>query len=369
MKVQRQSLDRISALPQDTIENILSLMPIRDALRTSILSKKWRYCWTRMPKLVFNDALVGVPSDIEEMNKYKLVNAIFHVLLLHRGPISEIRICVVDTEISYAIDQMILHLSRRKNIKKLFLGIYEYYTLPRSFFSWQGLEHLVLLYCDFEPPLMFNGFSMLKTLIFHEVYITANMLRRFLTGCPLLEEFALLGYKQATFSRANKCTFLELFKCLPTIQVVNISRIYTKRFAAGGMSQKLPNSLVHLKILILAVCFQKQDELSSVLCVISSSPNLEKIELEVNLDLKDAYSGLKLDNLKELEITSFRNYAPEMEFVKLIMAKSPVLEKARLEIPSNVFVYEELKMLRDFLHLPFPRASPAAKFIIERPKY
>ncbi|KAM0047759.1 hypothetical protein Hdeb2414_s0008g00266871 [Helianthus debilis subsp. tardiflorus] len=37
-------------------------MPIREALRTSVLSKKWRYTWRGMPKLVFTDNMVTLPS-------------------------------------------------------------------------------------------------------------------------------------------------------------------------------------------------------------------------------------------------------------------------------------------------------------------
>ncbi|KAI3763942.1 hypothetical protein L2E82_13940 [Cichorium intybus] len=142
------------------------------------------------------------------------------------------------------------------------------------------------------------------------------------------------------------------------------------------MPQMLPTSLHRLKFLDLDVCFQKQDELSSALCVINSSPNLENLSLTMFcndeetsdnlLDLQD-YSGLNLDHLKELEITSFHNYASETEFVKLIMAKSPLLKKAQIELSGCVSVDEENKMLRDLLLLPFPRASPSANFIIERP--
>ncbi|KAI3497941.1 hypothetical protein L2E82_13941 [Cichorium intybus] len=273
------------------------------------------------------------------------------------------------------MDQIILHLSWRKNIKKFIFENGDYYKLPCSFFSWQGLEHLVLKDCDIKLPLMFICFSMLKSLVFEDITITANTLKRFLTGCPLLEEFALIGCNQEKFSRANKCTFVELFKCLPSVQVVNISRIYTKQFTLGGMPQKLPTSLVHLRILVLEVCIHEQHELSSILCLIHSSPNLEKIKMRMVrhfgetfntlVDLQD-YSGLNLDHLKELEITSFNCYALEMEFVKLIMAKSHVLKKARINLNYIVSVDEEVKMLRDLLLLPFPRASAAAKLIIDR---
>ncbi|CAI9278687.1 unnamed protein product [Lactuca saligna] len=100
VEVQPQSLDRINTLPQDTIEKIPTLLPIQDALRTSVLSKKWRHCWKGMPKLVFDDKYLNCSSSSKEINKYKFVTTIFHVFLLHNGPILEFSISInIDTEI------------------------------------------------------------------------------------------------------------------------------------------------------------------------------------------------------------------------------------------------------------------------------
>ncbi|CAH1416812.1 unnamed protein product [Lactuca virosa] len=332
MKGQRKnSRDRISALPQDTIEKILTLMPIRDALRTIILSRKWRYCWTTMPKLVFNDR-----NGNEEIDEYKFVKAIFHVLLLHSAPILEFSL-FVNTEIFSEIDQIILHLLRDNNIKKFIFNISgtDSYLVPSSFFSLQGLEHLELSYCTFELPIMNRGFSRLKTLRFCPVCIANEMLFQFLTNCPIVEEFTWL-INDWIDVEITEYELVELFRCLPSIQILEISR----------------------------------------------SPNLEKIKVEMcwehdwrccqktfnNLpDIQD-YLGLNLDHLKEMEIISFTNHALEIEFVKLVMAKSPVLMKALVELDICVSVDEEVKMLRDLLRIPFPRASPTANFIIKRPK-
>ncbi|KAK1425567.1 hypothetical protein QVD17_20921 [Tagetes erecta] len=70
MKTQCLSLDRISTLPDNIIETILTLMPIRDALRTSVLSKKWRCSWQSMPKLVFKDDMLKVtPSQLKTVSQ------------------------------------------------------------------------------------------------------------------------------------------------------------------------------------------------------------------------------------------------------------------------------------------------------------
>ncbi|XP_023748271.1 F-box/FBD/LRR-repeat protein At1g13570 [Lactuca sativa] len=390
VEVQSQSLDTISALPQDTIEKILTHMPIQDALRTSILSRKWRHCWKGMPKLVFDDKYLNTSSCSREIRKYKFVTAIFHVLMLHNGPILEFSISInPDTKIVDEIDQIILYLSQSKNIKKftfkiwsndiMGLFIFEDYKLPSVFFSLQGLEHIHLTRCVIELPLTFNGFIMLRSLNLCDVNITGKTLQQLLTNCPILEEFILIVCQDITSTPRTKSTFLELSKCLSSVQVLKIAKYYIKYAEDDSMQQKLPTLLVHLRILFLDVCFLKQDELSYALSVISSSPNLEKIKIEIDikykvcgeetrndlLDLQD-YSGINLDHLEELEITNFGNYDPEMEFLKLIVAKSPVLKKARIKLNSDVSMDKENKMLRDLLRLTFPRASLGVDIIVER---
>ena len=83
------------------------------------------------------------------------------------------------------------------------------------------------------------------------------------------------------------------------------------------------------------------------------------------LDLQND-SSLSLDHLEEFEITWFRNLPFEIEFVKLILAKSPVLKRLIIGLSCKVFVVEEVTMLRDLIHVPIPRASPSAKFIAKR---
>ncbi|CAN6926468.1 unnamed protein product, partial [Brassica oleracea] len=43
------------ALPTDLLVHILSIIPTKDAVATSVLSKPWRYIWMLVPKLVCKD--------------------------------------------------------------------------------------------------------------------------------------------------------------------------------------------------------------------------------------------------------------------------------------------------------------------------
>ncbi|KAI9124162.1 hypothetical protein K1719_005462 [Acacia pycnantha] len=43
----------INDLPDNVLSNIVSLLPMKDAVRTSILSKRWEFMWTTIPELSF----------------------------------------------------------------------------------------------------------------------------------------------------------------------------------------------------------------------------------------------------------------------------------------------------------------------------
>ncbi|KAJ0612071.1 putative F-box domain-containing protein [Helianthus annuus] len=51
--------DIITNLPDDLINPILERLPVKDAVRTSVLSKRWRYRWTTMRTLDFHFGFSG----------------------------------------------------------------------------------------------------------------------------------------------------------------------------------------------------------------------------------------------------------------------------------------------------------------------
>ncbi|GKG04258.1 hypothetical protein Tco_0314645, partial [Tanacetum coccineum] len=98
-----------------------------------------------------------------------------------------------------------------------------------------------------------------------------------------------------------------------------------KHLSAGGMPHKLPTSLDQLKCLSLAMCYDKEHEVSSALCLIRSSPNLEKFDLTIIDDIRmgydksdttqiskkfhdiQDYSGFALDHLEFFWVEYFTN--------------------------------------------------------------
>ncbi|XP_077223956.1 F-box/FBD/LRR-repeat protein At1g13570-like [Tasmannia lanceolata] len=167
MEVRRAStFDVISNLPRDGIEAILVRLPIKDTVRTSILSSKWRYMWVTIPQIVFDRRCY--PSDIPSSNKafytLKCVNIVDQVLLQHRGPIHKFE-CIDYLRSCSSFDRWILFLSRH-GIKELILEFFDgvRYKLPLCLFSCQELYDLRLERCIFNIPPAFEGFSHLKSL-------------------------------------------------------------------------------------------------------------------------------------------------------------------------------------------------------------
>ncbi|PRQ39153.1 putative F-box domain-containing protein [Rosa chinensis] len=91
-KKKRDELDKISNLPSGVTQQILSFLPIREAVRTSILSSNWRHKWAMVWHLVFDDQCVSdmMRGGIKRTKTFE--NIVDHVLLLHSGSIDTFKL-------------------------------------------------------------------------------------------------------------------------------------------------------------------------------------------------------------------------------------------------------------------------------------
>lgn len=188
--------DRISNLPSNVIENILMCLPIRDAARTSILSKTWWHKWVDVPQVVFDDTFLGNSQGLIQgsTSTELLMKTVYEVLLLHFGPIHKFILSISGLKSCPEIDRLILFLSK-KDIRDFNLQIssedHRRHKLPSYLFSCLKLRYLKLRSCIFKPPPSFKGFSKLISLEFREVHFDADFLKDFFTNCPLLEKLVL----------------------------------------------------------------------------------------------------------------------------------------------------------------------------------
>lgn len=253
-------LDRISSLPGHVLDQILSKLPIRDAVRTSALSRKWRYKWAKIPHLVFDNDCVLIPSQDQTLLRNKLVNIVDHVLLLHNGPIHNFKLSHRDLLGVSDIDRWILHLSRR-SIKEFILEIWkgQRYRLPSCLFSFENLIHLELFNCWLNPPPTFKGFRNLKSLDLQHITVAQHVFENLISGCYLLEKLTLMNFDGFTFLNISAPN-LQYFDvggvfddvCFEnTLQLTLISiglyaNIKNDEIVAHGSSSKLVRFFVNL---------------------------------------------------------------------------------------------------------------------------
>ncbi|GJW28158.1 F-box/FBD/LRR-repeat protein-like protein [Tanacetum coccineum] len=168
---------------------------------------------------------------------------------------------------------------------------------------------------------------------------------------------------------------------------LDIQNANMEYLSAGILSHMLPTSLVHLTYLYLEVYINVPDEVSSTLCLMRISPNLKRIVLKVIDDIKYSdyddfcetvngvinqrleqadFSTFNFNHLEDFTIPYFSNRPLECEIIKLIMAMSPMLKTACIELGEDVSLREELKILRERICMPFLHASPSAITIMGR---
>ncbi|GJS60080.1 F-box/FBD/LRR-repeat protein-like protein [Tanacetum coccineum] len=394
--------DRLSNLPLSVIETILCLVPIQEAGRTSILSKEWRYRWTKIPKLLFEEktfqlsTVDGAESSILEQKhlepnerkkmdtKSKLIYVVGQVLLMHDGPIHEFTLSFLISNQRVKIDHILTHLSRKTSIKKLKLDFaYAGYMLPSSIFSFHQLTDLCLIGCRFDHQPTIYGFgSLITSLNLRDVSISASTLRQILSSCPLLKT-VFMNIPGSYISRSNgSLTFtelFELFECLPVIETLYLSLDLIDVFedrVEGRVPKELPTPLFHLKYLSICYVFFTHKEELILALLINSSPNLEKLEVGIFDDglvyessmesssRVNCYPGIMLEHLNELEINDFVNHKTRLDFVKLILARSPVLKTVRIFPHCN---YRDKTLQISEILSGYSRASPEVQIIVEDP--
>ncbi|CAH8269841.1 unnamed protein product [Arabidopsis lyrata] len=177
-------VDFISSLPDVILHHILSSVPTKSAIRTSLLSKRWRYVWSETPSLSI-DCRRTDPNSIEKTLAFFSAPKItsFHLCtsLLNRiDPLNS----WIEFAISHDSEKLSLEFRDSRvrdykfpdffytnsSVKQLLVNSGSVDLIPRCSVSWTSLKNLSLSFCTLSDE------SFLKIL----------------SGSPLLESLELL---------------------------------------------------------------------------------------------------------------------------------------------------------------------------------
>ncbi|XP_057494170.1 F-box/FBD/LRR-repeat protein At1g13570-like [Actinidia eriantha] len=326
--------NKVVDLPRNLLDNILERLPIRDAVRTSIMSRKWRYIWSEIPQLVFDKEFFEQITRKGQLSvpAYKFVSVISKILLLHTGPILKFTLYIPKIQCDWEvhITQWLLFLSRN-GLKEFSLDSSSFHPHKLSFPlpNCSNLTHLKLQTFIFKHPTMF-GSSILGNLIsLHLENITfhSDIGRRVFhapileslkfAGCTATDHFFILAPKLKTlFATDSGNVQLKCFKRTANLSILsiapgktagnqgqdittewstflatvsNISKFsfdgfFLKLLDAGTLIAKLSvafNNLEHLELNELS--FDDLNQISCVLWLLNRSPNLRKLDMKVRL--------------------------------------------------------------------------------------
>ncbi|PWA63039.1 FBD-like protein [Artemisia annua] len=195
-----ENVDMLSNLPRDLLSHILSLMPAKFAMQTSILSKNWRYIWKLVTNLDFSDLDI-IDLDTKSIHAlncfYEFVDRVLEHhkasqvnILRLRFPCGWFPHSCVSKWISDAV---------RLNVSELDIPIFPrgLVELPFDLFTLKSLK-LLKLYVDgfrfdvdaLKFPSSVNLPS-LKTLDIYSFGKPPVNAFKLIHGCPLLENLSL----------------------------------------------------------------------------------------------------------------------------------------------------------------------------------
>lgn len=179
--------DRISELPDSIIIHILSLIPTRDAIKTSALSKRWCHTWASTSTLIY----IYDRRSLKKFTKF-----VDETLILHRS--SKIHKFILRSKYELFMKSSVslwIRAAVIKQVEELIIKferrIHSPYSLPQSLYLCDSLTKLSVSYCRVDPVYSLLNWRLLKHLTLTCAQLEDGVIQKVLTGSPFLESLKL----------------------------------------------------------------------------------------------------------------------------------------------------------------------------------
>ncbi|CAL5393856.1 unnamed protein product [Camellia sinensis] len=312
-----EGIDMMSSLLENVLHHILSFLTTKEAILTSILSRRWQYLWTSISNIDLNDMSSwsnrkkdkGKKKDRYAMCRSSFLDFVERVLLLHdASDIKRLRLRFTVVVNSSRLNSWI-SAAVRHNVEEpdLYLPVQTRFVLPCFLFTCDSLVVLKLFMdCPFKPPI-FIHFSNLKTLHLSAVtFSDDNSTQRLFSSCPVLQELELLycGWKNLKTITIS----------IPTLKRLAIENEPLRDDALSYVTKIYAANLISLK----CTTNQKQEVASCVINLVTGICNVETLTIPNNTLLNEEFPGCLNGALMVLLEKS-----PKLEFLDFDMGFEP----------------------------------------------
>ncbi|XP_058198255.1 putative F-box protein At1g49610 [Rhododendron vialii] len=195
------AVDRISECPDSVLVHILSLLSTVDAVKTQVLSKRWRFLWTFLPSLRFRSYMSEDSDDedfVAEMNN-EFVAFVDKTLSSSNGKLKKLEVefeyerrlaSNVDWWTRFAAIIGVEEL--RLQLRPLGIEVHdnERYELPQLLYGNSWFKELHFSWCRVIPKGNVAWYF-LKKLSIGDVKLSNDVIERILAGSPVLETLEL----------------------------------------------------------------------------------------------------------------------------------------------------------------------------------
>uniref|UniRef100_A0A5B6YJ97 F-box domain-containing protein n=1 Tax=Davidia involucrata TaxID=16924 RepID=A0A5B6YJ97_DAVIN len=392
-----ETLDRISALPDFILLHTLSLLPMKEVVKTGTLSKRWQYLWTSVPNLNFSDPI------FERHCIRSFVSFVDRTLTLCRqSKINKFTIHFgYEPRFAYNVNLWI-RFATSCDVEELDINLFvmrdgiRLYTLPKHLFTSSSLTKLGFWFCNVAPAGAISWKS-LKNLSIWNVKLSEDVIENILSGSPALEFLKLCncwGFNLLDITSASVRKFVikgyydpmnedddsVLQISAPYLQSLNVDGgWYLKKFQLMNMS-----SLVDVNLSFHLEQYEENEnilkELLQILCDVN--------ELTIGTWCLQAMSKLELKGLPSpvSKWKCLKIVAPIFEWnlpgIENLLQSSPNLETLIIDGAGTDFEWEWTYGKRTFkclqLHLKtlkiniygfrgwaFGRELPFIQFLLE----
>ncbi|XP_015942262.1 FBD-associated F-box protein At4g10400 isoform X2 [Arachis duranensis] len=307
-RIQKGKMDRISALPDSLIGHILSFLPTKTAVSTSLLSRRWRYLWQHLQDFNFQLDQEDEDEDVDEDEDEQYDLSFMHFSAFVNGVLAQRRnrdIRKFRLSSSYTGEATFHERSFNywslaaigPQLQDLNLSLYEPYS--KDHFLWFPSSSVLrgIFSCTSLISLTLDGLICVNKISSVHLPALRTMrlsiyrvvpLDKIFSGCPILEDL-YLQYKEINAPKIifpNSLKRLEVHNCKSStsreveVEIDAPALEYLTFFLYIGLSQLTVNNLHNVKVADLDL---REDDLDYIHMLLNALNRIKKLHLRSSI--------------------------------------------------------------------------------------